>query len=176
MPYKAQGNRDKGRQRKTREGGGQEGGALQTQADAMNPLFAGILLGTLLGLPWVRRHQRAPSCRKPFALCQPPRASGPAPLLSHQETACGAMTAVEAPAAPAKETVTTAERGECCGFLERKPQPDLAQTKLSGNRESSVCPLPPSPSLPPAPTTSVLLASRTFQAQLSSGQIVPPSE
>lgn len=33
----------------TREGGGREGQALQTQADAMNPLFAGILLGTLLG-------------------------------------------------------------------------------------------------------------------------------
>ncbi|KAG5197044.1 hypothetical protein MG293_018900 [Ovis ammon polii] len=37
------------------------------------------------------------------------------------------------PSGSCKETVTTCGEGERCGFLERKPQPDLAQTKLSGN-------------------------------------------
>lgn len=54
------------------------------------------------------------------------------------------------PSGSCKETVTTCGEGERCGFLERKPQPDLAQTKLSGNRESSVCP----PSSQPLPASS----------------------
>ncbi|XP_060045451.1 lymphocyte antigen 6 complex locus protein G6d [Erinaceus europaeus] len=32
-----------------------------------------------------------------------------------------------------KETVTTCSEGEHCGFLDRKPQPSMGQTKLPGN-------------------------------------------
>ncbi|XFG13061.1 hypothetical protein AB1E19_016685 [Capra hircus] len=67
----------------------------------MNPLFAGILLGTLLGAALGNRMR-----------CYD----------------CGG-----GPSGSCKETVTTCGEGERCGFLERKPQPDLAQTKLSGN-------------------------------------------
>ncbi|XP_007110187.1 lymphocyte antigen 6 complex locus protein G6d isoform X1 [Physeter macrocephalus] len=37
------------------------------------------------------------------------------------------------PSGSCKETVTTCGQGERCGFLERRPQPDLRQTKPSGN-------------------------------------------
>lgn len=69
----------------------------------MNPLFAGILLGTLLGAALGKEAPGAPVTEAHRPVPATPRASGPAPLLSHQETACGAMTAVEAPAAPAKK-------------------------------------------------------------------------
>ncbi|MXQ97352.1 hypothetical protein E5288_WYG005225 [Bos mutus] len=67
----------------------------------MNPLFAGILLGTLLGAALGNRMRCYDCGGGPSGLC--------------------------------KETVTTCGEDERCGFLERKPQPDLAQTKLPGN-------------------------------------------
>lgn len=76
------------------------------------------------------------------------------------------------PSSSCKETVATCGEGKRCGFLERKPQPGLGQSKLSRNRESSVSLSSLSPFLPPA-STSIFLVSRTFQSQSGSGQMVP---
>lgn len=79
-----------------------------------------------------------------------------------------------APAAPAKETVTTCGEGERCVYHRRKPNQTWHRPNCLETVSPQCVPLPPSPPAS-APTTSVLLASRTFQAQLSSGQMVPPS-
>lgn len=69
------------------------------------------------------------------------------------------------PSGSCKEMVTTCGEGERCGFLERKPQPDLAQTKLSGNRESSGCP----------PSSQTLPASSPYYFSPSGFQNLPGS-
>lgn len=69
----------------------------------MNPLFAGIPLSALLWAALGKEAAKAPvtKARRPVPAAPHPRPV-PAPLLSCQETASGAMTAVEAPVAPAK--------------------------------------------------------------------------
>lgn len=89
------------------------------------------------GLPWVRRqprrllHRLVPLCQ---LAPQEPRSSVFSLLPGNRMRCydCGG-----GPSSSCKETVTTCGEGERCGFLERKPR-----NKPSGNRESSVFPLP----------------------------------
>lgn len=171
--YKAQGKGDKRLAEAAREGGGREGEVLPTQADTMNPV-AGILLCALLGAAFGKEAAKASvtHARRPLP-AGPPESPGPAAfflLLGNRMRCydCGGG----GPRGSCQETVTTCREGERCGFLERKPQPQLGQTKLSGNRES--------PFLPALaclqPLFQYFWLSRTFQAQSGSGQMVPLSE
>lgn len=126
-----------------------------TQADTMNSPVVGVLLGTLLGTA-LGKEQPIPLYPH-WLLSQP--GSSTSSFLPGNQMRC--YDCKGGPGSSCKETVATCREGERCGFLERKPQPGLGPNKLSGNRESSVSPSSPSPSLPPAPT-SILLVSRTF--------------
>nr|XP_012596433.1 lymphocyte antigen 6 complex locus protein G6d [Microcebus murinus] len=70
----------------------------------MNPHVVGILLGTLLGAAWGSRMR-----------------------------CCGCYGCGGSPSSSCKETVPGCREGRRCGFRDRRPQPDLGQTKLSGN-------------------------------------------
>ncbi|XP_075858869.1 lymphocyte antigen 6 complex locus protein G6d [Microcebus murinus] len=46
---------------------------------------------------------------------------------------CGCYGCGGSPSSSCKETVPGCREGRRCGFRDRRPQPDLGQTKLSGN-------------------------------------------
>ncbi|XP_047652514.1 lymphocyte antigen 6 complex locus protein G6d isoform X1 [Phacochoerus africanus] len=100
----------------------------------MNPV-TGILLCALLGAAFGKEAAKASVTHAPRPLpAGPPEIPGPAAfflLLGNRMRCydCGGG----GPRGSCQETVTTCQEGERCGFLERKPQPQLGQTKLSGN-------------------------------------------
>nr|XP_021552889.1 lymphocyte antigen 6 complex locus protein G6d [Neomonachus schauinslandi] len=88
----------------------------------MNSLLVGVLLGTLLGS----------ALGKEAAKACPPLPTGS----RSAQVKClfsPARKRKGGPSSSCKETVATCGEGECCGFLELKPQPGRGQNKLCGN-------------------------------------------